>query len=103
MRSMSRRESRATMKRSVGMRSKPSKSLVSRILMANQIDLFENVTAVHPGEMISEYLEFNDWSQRDLHRRAGLTPKLISEICSGKAPVSPPTALALERAFQRPA
>lgn len=71
--------------------------------MANQINLFENATAVHPGEMISEYLEFNGWSQRDLHRRTGLTPKLISEICSGKAPVTPTTALALEKVFQRPA
>src|ERR1051326_5691057 len=73
--------------------------------MGNQINVFESAAtpAVHPGEMISEYLEFNDWSQRDLHRRTGLTPKLISEICSGKAPVTPPTALALEKVFQRPA
>jgi HTH-type transcriptional regulator/antitoxin HigA len=71
--------------------------------MANQINLFENATAVHPGEMISEYLEFSGWSQRDLHRRTGLTPKLISEICSGKAPITPPTALSLEKVFQRPA
>jgi addiction module HigA family antidote len=71
--------------------------------MTNQINLFEKAAAVHPGEMISEYLEFNGWTQRDLHRRAGLTPKLISEICSGKAPITPPTALALEKVFQRPA
>lgn len=50
-----------------------------------------------------EYLEFHGWSQRDLARRTGLTPKTISEICNGKAPITPPTALALERAFQRPA
>src|SRR5258707_608255 len=69
--------------------------------MANQVNLFENAAAVHPGEMIAEYLEFYGWSQRDLHRRTGLTPKLISEICSGKAPITPSTALALERLFQR--
>ena len=33
----------------------------------------------------------------------GLTPKTISEICNGKAPITPATALALEKAFQRPA
>lgn len=57
----------------------------------------------HPGEMVLEYLEFNGWSQRDLARRTGLAPKTISEICNGKAPVTPTTALAFEKAFARPA
>ena len=63
----------------------------------------EMTSVSHPGETVIEYLEFNDWSQRDLARRTGLTPKTISQICSGKAPISPTTALALERVFQRPA
>ena len=49
------------------------------------------------------YLDFHGWSQRDLARRSGLTPKTISEICNGKAPITPPTALAFEKVFQRPA
>jgi HTH-type transcriptional regulator/antitoxin HigA len=57
----------------------------------------------HPGETVLEYLEFYGWSQRDLARRTGLTPKTISEICNGKAPVTPTTALAFEKAFGRPA
>jgi addiction module HigA family antidote len=57
----------------------------------------------HPGETILEYLEFHGWSQSDLARRTGLTPKTISEICNGKAPISPTTALALEKVLQRPA
>src|SRR5678815_810259 len=57
----------------------------------------------HPGEVIANYLEEHGWAQRELARRTGLTPKTISEICNGKAPITPPTALALERAFQRPA
>jgi HTH-type transcriptional regulator/antitoxin HigA len=62
------------------------------------------LTAVpHPGENVVEYLEFNEWSQSDLARRTGLTPKTISEICNGKTPVTTATALAFERAFQRPA
>ena len=42
---------------------------------------------VHPGEIVSEYIEFHGWTQRDLARRTGLTPKTISEILNGKAPV----------------
>lgn len=57
----------------------------------------------HPGETVLEYLEFHDWSQRDLARRAGLTPKTVSEICNGKAAISPMTALAFEKVLQRPA
>lgn len=64
---------------------------------------FEPKVVLHPGETVLEYLDFHGWSQRDLARRTGLTPKTISEICNGKAPITPMTALALEKAFQRPA
>lgn len=64
---------------------------------------FEQIAVPHPGDTVVEYLEFNGWSQRDLARRTGLTPKTISEICGGKAPITPPTALAFEKALQRPA
>jgi HTH-type transcriptional regulator / antitoxin HigA len=63
----------------------------------------EQHDASHPGQTVLDYLEFHDWSQRDLARRSGLTPKTISEICAGKAPITPPTALAFEKVFQRPA
>lgn len=69
---------------------------------AHQIG-FELNTGPHPGETVLEYLGFHGWSQRDLARRTGLTPKTISEICNGKAPITPTTALAFEKAFQRPA
>ncbi len=59
--------------------------------------------AVHPGEIVMEYLEFRGWTQRDLARRTGLTPKTVSEVCNGKAPLTPTTALSLERVLQRPA
>ncbi len=64
---------------------------------------FEPAIVAHPGETVLEYLEFYGWSQSDLARRAGLTPKTISEICNRKAPITPPTALAFEKVFQRPA
>ena len=64
---------------------------------------FEPTAVPHPGETVQEYLDFFGWSQRDLARRTGLTPKTISEICNGKGPITPTTALAFEKAFQRPA
>ena len=64
---------------------------------------FELNAVPHPGETVLEYLNFNGWSQQDLARRTGLAPKTISEICNGKAPITPPTALVFEKAFQRPA
>ena len=65
--------------------------------------LFEPKSVSHPGETVLDYLEFHGWSQRDLARRAGITPKTISEICNGKAPITPVTALAFENVFGRPA
>jgi HTH-type transcriptional regulator/antitoxin HigA len=65
--------------------------------------LFEPKSVSHPGETVLDYLEFHGWSQRDLARRSGITPKTVSEICNGKAPITPVTALAFENVFGRPA
>lgn len=69
----------------------------------NQASIPFTPEAVHPGEIVSEYAEFHGWTQRALAQRTGLTPKTISEIFNGKAPVMPTTALALEKVLQRPA
>ncbi len=63
----------------------------------------ERNTVPHPGDVVLEYLEFHGWTQSDLARRTGITRKTVSEICNRKAPVTPNTALALERVLQRPA
>lgn len=68
-----------------------------------QATLIQPTAVPHAGEVIADYLLFHGWAQRDLARRTGLTPKTISEICNGKAPVTAPTALALEKVLQRPA
>jgi HTH-type transcriptional regulator / antitoxin HigA len=68
-----------------------------------QTTLLQTTAVSHPGEVVVDYLEFHGWAQRDLARRAGLTPKTISEICNGKAPITPLTALAFEKVLQRPA
>lgn len=57
----------------------------------------------HPGEVVNEYLDFLEWSQRDLARRTGLTTKTVSMICNGKASIKPDTALRLEYVLHRPA
>ena len=69
----------------------------------NQRISVEQTSSPHPGELLSEYTEFLGWSQRDLARRTGLTPKTISMICNGKASIKPYAALRLERVFHRPA
>ncbi len=66
-------------------------------------DIVELSAVPHPGENVLEYLAFFGWSQSDLARRSGLTPKTISGICNGKNPITPQTALAFERVLQRPA
>ena len=55
--------------------------------------------AVSPGEILGEHLEALQMSQAELARRCNRSPKLISEIVSGKAPVEPVTAVQLEKAL----
>jgi len=53
--------------------------------------------AVAPGEILEELLEVRGVSKGELAKRCGLTPKTISLIIAGKAPVTPETAIQLER------
>ena len=53
--------------------------------------------AVPPGWILAEHLHVRDMSQAEFARRCGRTPKLISEIIAGKAPVEPNTALQFEK------
>ena len=86
----------------VGMQSQQSKLQALKIPMDNY-----NQTAylpdspLHPGSVVSDYLESNGWSQRELSMRTGITLQVISAICNCKSPIT--TATALENVFQRPA
>ena len=53
--------------------------------------------AVAPGSVLAEYLETRGISQAEFARRCGCSPKLISDIVAGVAPVSLETALQFER------
>lgn len=53
--------------------------------------------ATHPGEHLREHIEARGWSQAQFARIAGLTPKLVSTIIGQTNPVTPETAIKLER------
>jgi len=59
--------------------------------------------AVPPGETLQEILDELPMTQAELARRIGRTPKMINEIIAGKAPLTPETALLLERVLGVPA
>ena len=51
----------------------------------------------HPGGVLEERLEAEEISHAEFARRCGRSPKLISEIISGNAPLEPGTALQFEK------
>lgn len=53
--------------------------------------------ATHPGDHIAEHIEANGWTQAEFARLAGLSPKLVSTIINKSNPVTPETAIRLER------
>ncbi len=58
---------------------------------------FEPDYAIPPGETLQETIESLGMTQRDLAVRTGMAPKTINEIIKGKAPITPDTAVLLER------
>ena len=59
--------------------------------------------AIHPGEILEEYLSVFGMTQIELSDCTGITLKHIDDIIRAKAPVTPETAIELERVFGRPA
>lgn len=60
-------------------------------------ELYRPNYAVPPGEILKERLEAEEMSQTEFAQRCGRSPKLISEIIAGKAPVEPATARQFEK------
>ena len=58
---------------------------------------FQPDYAVPPGWVLEERLEANGISQAEFARRCGRSPKFISDIIAGKAPVEAKTALQFEK------
>lgn len=65
----------------------------------NKLDsaIFRPDYAIHPGMLLEQELEHRELSQADFARRIARTPKLVSEIISGKNPIEPETAIQFER------
>ena len=59
--------------------------------------------AMPPGETLRELLEEQGLSQRDLARRAGLSPKHVNKLLQGLVPLSADVAVRLERVTGTPA
>jgi len=55
--------------------------------------------AVHPGEILQEYLEDGNITQREVARKTGLNKTIINEIIKGKRPITMKTAIKLEKVF----
>ncbi len=65
--------------------------------MATETNRFSPDYAVPPGWVLGERLETEGVSHAEFARRCGRSPKLISEIISGKASLEPGTALQFEK------
>ncbi len=65
--------------------------------MSTPVNQYEPDYAVPPGWILSEHLETRGISQAEFARRCGRSPKLISEIIAGVAPLTPETALQFEK------
>lgn len=64
---------------------------------------FEPDYAVAPGRTLLETIETLGIDQNELAERTGLTPKTVNLIIKGKAPLTPQTAMLLERVTSVPA
>lgn len=65
--------------------------------MATATNQYKPDYAVPPGWLLEERLEVQGISHAEFARRCGRSPKLISEIITGKAPLEPETALQFEK------
>lgn len=65
--------------------------------MATETNQYQPDYAVPPGWVLAERLEALGMAQAEFARRCGRSPKLISEIIAGKAPVKPRTAIQFEK------
>ncbi|MCY4000718.1 MAG: ImmA/IrrE family metallo-endopeptidase [Bacteroidetes bacterium] len=52
---------------------------------------------IPPGWMLEDHLQARGYSQAEFAQRCNRSPKLISEIIAGKAPIEPATALQFEK------
>jgi HTH-type transcriptional regulator/antitoxin HigA len=61
------------------------------------MNTFKPDYAIHPGAYLAEILESREIKKNDFARRAGISPKAVSQIINGKALYSSELALVFER------
>lgn len=61
------------------------------------MNTFKPDYVIHPGEYLAEVLESRDIKKNDFARRAGISPKAVSQIINGKSLYSSELALTFER------
>jgi addiction module HigA family antidote len=66
-------------------------------MITNFKNQFDPDYVVHPGEILAETLQARGIEKSELALRSGLTAKHISQIIHSKAPITPETAVRLER------
>lgn len=64
---------------------------------------YEPNYAILPGEVLSDELVMRGMTQQELSKRTGLSAKHIVSIIKGKSPITPESAIKLERAIGMPA
>ena len=65
--------------------------------MATETNQYQPDYTVPPGWVLEERLAALDIAHAEFARRCGRSPKLVSEIIAGKAPIEPKTALQFEK------
>jgi len=72
--------------------------------MANpQTNQYRPTSVTPPGATLADLIEERGIKQAELATRMGVTPKFVNELVSGKASITPTTALAMEQALDVPA
>lgn len=66
-------------------------------MIEERLNTFAPDYAVHPGEILGEFLEARGMKKSELAERTQLAPKTISQIINGRASLTPETAVHLER------
>lgn len=66
-------------------------------MQTNAANTFKPDYAIHPGEVLDERLEAMGMKKTEFADRCDLSPKTVSQIIAGKAPVTPENAVQFER------
>lgn len=65
-----------------------------------KIEKYQSPFAIPPGDTLKELINDHNMTQKEVCSRIGLTTKHLSQIVTGKAPITEETALKLEYIFE---